>query len=138
MSTKHGGSGGAIVNVSSIAARLGSPNEYIDYAATKGAMDTMTIGLAQEVAGEGIRVNSVRPGIIETEIHASGGEPGRVARIGPSMPLGRGGTAEEVAEAILWLASDKSSYTTGGFHRCRRRAVIQAPARISFPPPASP
>ena len=115
MSTKHGGTGGAIVNVSSIASRLGSPNEYIDYAATKGAMDTMTIGLAQEVAGEGIRVNAVRPGIIETEIHASGGEPGRVQRIGPSMPLGRGGTAEEVAEAILWLASDKSSYSTGIF-----------------------
>lgn len=115
MSTKHGGTGGAIVNVSSIAARLGSPNEYIDYAASKGAIDTMTIGLAKEVAGEGIRVNAVRPGIIETEIHASGGDPGRVERIGPSMPLGRGGTAEEVAEAILWLASDKASYTTGCF-----------------------
>ncbi len=115
LSTKHGGAGGAIVNVSSIASRLGSPNEYIDYAASKGAIDTMTIGLAAEVAGEGIRVNAVRPGIIETGIHASGGEPSRVGRIGPSMPLGRGGTADEVAEAILWLASDKSSYSTGIF-----------------------
>ncbi len=115
MSRKHGGKGGAIVNVSSIAARLGSPGEYVDYAATKGALDSMTIGLAKEVAGEGIRVNAVCPGIITTEIHASGGEPGRVDRIGPLMPMGRGGTPEEVAEAILWLASDKASYTTGTF-----------------------
>ena len=115
LSTKHGGKGGAIVNVSSAAARLGSPGEYIDYAASKGAMDTMTIGLSQEVAAEGIRVNAVRPGIIETEIHASGGEPGRVARIAPSLPMQRGGTAEEVAEAILWLASEEASYVTGSF-----------------------
>ena len=115
LSTKHGGKGGAIVNVSSAAARHGSPGEYIDYAASKGSMDVMTLGLAKEVAGEGIRVNAVRPGIIDTEIHATGGEPGRVARIGPTLPIGRGGTAEEVAEAILWLASDAASYVTGTF-----------------------
>lgn len=115
MSTKRGGRGGSIVNVSSIAARLGAPNEYIDYAASKGAVDAMTIGLAKEVAGEGIRVNAVRPGIIETDIHAAGGEPGRVKRIGPTLPIGRGGTAEEVARAILWLASDEASYSTGTF-----------------------
>lgn len=115
MSTKHGGKGGSIVNVSSMAARLGGPNEYIDYAASKGAIDTLTIGLAREVAREGIRVNAVRPGLIETEIHASGGAPDRVERLAPSVPLGRGGTAEEVAEAILWLASDEASYTTGTF-----------------------
>lgn len=115
MSTKHEGKGGAIVNVSSMAARLGGPNEYIDYAASKGAIDTLTIGLAKEVAGEGIRVNAVRPGLIETEIHASGGAPDRVEKLAPSVPLGRGGTAEEVAEAILWLASDEASYTTGTF-----------------------
>jgi NAD(P)-dependent dehydrogenase (short-subunit alcohol dehydrogenase family) len=115
MSTRHGGKGGAIVNVSSAASRLGSPGEYVDYAASKGAIDTMTIGLSKEVAGEGIRVNAVRPGIIETDIHASGGEPGRVARIGPTLPMGRGGTAEEIAEAIVWLASDKASYVTGTF-----------------------
>ncbi len=115
MSTKHGGAGGAIVNVSSAASRLGSPGEYIDYAASKGAIDTMTIGLSKEVASEGIRVNAVRPGIIETDIHASGGEPGRVERIGPTLPMGRGGTAEEIAETILWLASDEASYVTGSF-----------------------
>lgn len=115
MSSKHGGKGGAIVNVSSIAARLGGPGEYVDYAASKGAIDAMTIGLAKEVAGEGIRVNAVCPGIIYTEIHASGGEPGRVDRVGPTLPMGRGGQPEEVAEAILWLASDKASYTTGTF-----------------------
>lgn len=115
MSTKHGGKGGAIVNVSSMAARLGSPGEYVDYAASKGAIDAMTIGLAKEVAGEGIRVNAVRPGIIATDIHADGGEPGRIDRIGPTLPLGRGGTAEEVAQAILWLASDEASYSTGTF-----------------------
>lgn len=115
MSTKHGGTGGTIVNVSSMAARLGGPGEYIDYAASKGAIDSMTIGLAKEVAGEGIRVSAVRPGIIETDIHASGGEPGRVARVAPTLPLGRGGTPEEVAEAILWLASDAASYVTGTF-----------------------
>ncbi|MCI0916159.1 SDR family oxidoreductase [Pseudomonas stutzeri] len=113
MSTRHGGNGGAIVNVSSIAAKLGAPNEYIDYAAAKGAIDSMTLGLAKEVAGEGIRVNAVRPGVIRTEIHASGGEPGRVERVKASVPMGRGGEAEEVAQAILWLASAKASYTSG-------------------------
>ena len=113
LSTARGGEGGVIVNVSSAASYLGSPNEYIDYAATKGALDTMTIGLAKEVATEGIRVNAVRPGLIETEIHASSGEPGRVERLAPTVPMARGGTASEVAEAILWLASDASSYVTG-------------------------
>ncbi|WP_153606463.1 SDR family oxidoreductase, partial [Pseudomonas aeruginosa] len=107
--------GGSIVNVSSMASRLGSPNEYIDYAAAKGAIDSMTIGLAREVAAEGIRVNAVRPGLIDTEIHASGGEPGRIERLKGGIPLGRGGTAEEVARAILWLASDEASYSTGTF-----------------------
>lgn len=115
MSTRHGGSGGSIVNVSSAAARLGGPNEYIDYAASKGAIDTMTVGLAAEVAAEGIRVNAVRPGLIETEIHASGGEPGRVQRLAPGVPMARGGTAEEVAGAILFLTSDDASYVTGSF-----------------------
>lgn len=113
MSTAHGGNGGVIVNVSSAASYLGSPNQYIDYAATKGAIDTMTIGLATEVATEGIRVNAVRPGLIRTEIHASGGEPGRVDRLATSVPLARGGEASEVAEAIWWLVSDRSSYVTG-------------------------
>lgn len=113
MSTRYGGQGGAIVNVSSIAAKLGAPNEYIDYAAAKGAIDSMTLGLAKEVAAEGIRVNAVRPGVIRTEIHASGGEPGRVERVKASVPMGRGGEAEEVAEAILWLAGEKASYTSG-------------------------
>jgi NAD(P)-dependent dehydrogenase (short-subunit alcohol dehydrogenase family) len=113
MSTHHGGTGGAIVNVSSIAAKLGAPNEYIDYAAAKGAIDSMTLGLAKEVAAEGIRVNAVRPGVIHTEIHASGGEPDRIERVKGSVPMGRGGSAEEVAEAILWLASDKASYASG-------------------------
>lgn len=115
LSTRHGGRGGSIVNVSSMASRLGSPNEYIDYAAAKGAIDSMTIGLAREVAAEGIRVNAVRPGLIDTEIHASGGEPGRVERLKNGIPLGRGGEAEEVARAILWLASDEASYSTGTF-----------------------
>lgn len=115
MARKHGGSGGSIVNVSSMASRLGSPNEYIDYAAAKGAVDSLTIGLAKEVASEGIRVNAVRPGLIRTEIHASGGEPGRVERLQSAIPLGRGGEAEEVARAILFLASDESSYSTGSF-----------------------
>jgi NAD(P)-dependent dehydrogenase (short-subunit alcohol dehydrogenase family) len=115
MSTRHGGGGGAIVNVSSRAAVLGAPGEYVDYAASKAALDALTTGLAKEVAGEGIRVNGVRAGIIETGIHASGGEPGRVARLGPQVPMGRGGRPIEVARAILWLLSDESSYTTGTF-----------------------
>jgi NAD(P)-dependent dehydrogenase (short-subunit alcohol dehydrogenase family) len=115
MSTKYGGSGGSIVNVSSAAARLGSPGEYVDYAASKGALDTLTIGLAREVAEEGIRVNGVRAGFIYTEIHASGGEPARVDRVKALVPMRRGGQADEVAHAILWLLSDQSSYTTGSF-----------------------
>jgi NAD(P)-dependent dehydrogenase (short-subunit alcohol dehydrogenase family) len=115
MSTRHGGSGGSIVNVSSRAAVLGSPGVYVDYAASKAAVDTLTTGLATEVAGEGIRVNAVRPGVIRTEIHASGGEPGRVDRMAPAVPMGRGGEPSEVAEAILWLLSDAASYTTGAF-----------------------
>ncbi|MBW6392068.1 SDR family oxidoreductase [Billgrantia antri] len=113
MSTRHGGRGGAIVNVSSIASRLGAPNEYVDYAAAKGAIDSFTVGLAKEVASEGIRVNAVRPGVIYTEIHASGGEPGRVERVKASVPMQRGGQADEVARAILWLLSDEASYSTG-------------------------
>lgn len=115
MSTRHGGSGGAIVNVSSGASRLGSPAEYIDYAASKGALDTLTIGLAREVAEEGIRVNAVRPGFIYTGMHASGGEPNRVDRVKAVVPMKRGGTADEVAGAILWLLSEEASYTTGAF-----------------------
>ncbi len=118
MSTRRGGAGGAIVNVSSVAARLGGPNEYVDYAASKGAMDTMTIGLAKEVASEGIRVNAVRPGLIYTDIHASGGEPGRVDRLKDGVPMKRGGSAQEVARVILWLASDDASYTTGSLVEC--------------------
>lgn len=113
MATSTGGKGGAIVNVSSIAARIGSPFEYVDYAASKAAIDTFTLGLAKEVVAEGIRVNAVRPGIIQTDIHAKGGEPGRVERLKSVIPMQRAGTAEEVAKAILWLASDESSYTTG-------------------------
>ncbi|HXT70597.1 MAG TPA: SDR family oxidoreductase [Vicinamibacterales bacterium] len=115
MSTRNGGTGGAIVNVSSKAAKLGAPNEYVDYAASKAAIDALTVGLAKEVAEEGIRVNSVRPGLIYTDIHASGGEPGRVDRVKSSVPMQRGGTADEVARAILWLLSDAASYTTGSF-----------------------
>jgi len=115
VSTKAGGGGGCIVNVSSAASRLGSAGEYVDYAASKGAMDTLTIGLAGEVAGEGIRVNAVRPAFIETDIHAKGGEPGRLDRVKDAIPLKRGGKPEEVAAAILWLLSDESSYSTGGF-----------------------
>jgi len=113
MSTASGGHGGAIVNVSSAASRLGSPDEYIDYAASKGALDTLTLGLSKEVAAEGIRVNAVRPGLIYTDIHASGGEPGRVDRLGSTVPMGRGGTAEEVALAIMWLMSDEARYCSG-------------------------
>jgi len=115
MSTRYGGSGGAIVNVSSGASRLGSPGEYVDYAASKGAIDTLTIGLAREVAEEGIRVNAVRPGFIYTDMHASGGEPGRVDRVKEFVPMKRGGSADEVARAILWLLSDEASFTTGSF-----------------------
>ena len=113
MSTRHGGAGGAIVNVSSIASRLGAPDEYVDYAASKGAIDTLTIGLAREVVSEGIRVNAVRPGIVDTDIHASGGEPDRVQRVTPSIPMKRAGQPEEIAHAILWLLSDEASYATG-------------------------
>jgi NAD(P)-dependent dehydrogenase (short-subunit alcohol dehydrogenase family) len=113
MSKVHGGPGGAIVNVSSVAARIGAPGQYVDYAAAKGAIDVFTLGLSKEVGGEGIRVNAVRPGVIKTEIHASGGDPGRAERIGAGAPLGRAGEAEEIARAILWLASDEASYVTG-------------------------
>jgi NAD(P)-dependent dehydrogenase (short-subunit alcohol dehydrogenase family) len=113
MSTRYQGPGGSIVNVSSAAARLGAPGQYVDYAAAKGAIDTFTVGLAKELAAEGIRVNAVRPGIIETDIHASGGLPNRVRDLAPQVPMQRAGTAAEVAEAILWLISEKSAYTTG-------------------------
>ena len=113
MSMRYNGNGGSIVNVSSAAARIGSPGQYVDYAAAKGAIDTFTIGLAKEVAGEGIRVNAVRPGIIETDIHASGGLPNRVRDVAPQVPMQRAGTAQEVAESIIWLLSEKSGYTTG-------------------------
>ncbi|SEA21588.1 SDR family oxidoreductase [Microbulbifer marinus] len=115
MSRRHGGSGGAIVNVSSMAARTGSPDEYIDYAASKGAVDSMTVGLAKELAQEGIRVNGVRPGPIHTDMHADGGEPDRIERVKAKIPLGRGGEPEEVAAAIGWLLSDESSFVTGSF-----------------------
>ena len=115
MSTRYKGSGGAIVNVSSAASRLGSPGQYVDYAAAKGAIDTFTIGLAKEVALEGIRVNAVRPGIIDTEIHASGGLPTRARDVAPQVPMQRAGSAEEVAEAIVWLLGDQASYSTGSF-----------------------
>lgn len=113
MSSRHGGQGGAIVNLSSAAAKLGGAASYIDYATSKGAIDTFTVGLALELAGEGVRVNGVRPGIIDTEFHAQGGEPERAVRLAPSLPMGRAGTAEEVANAILWLLSDEASYVTG-------------------------
>lgn len=112
MSTRHGGAGGSIVNVSSAAARIGAAGQYVDYAAAKGAIDVLTLGLAREVAAEGIRVNAVRPGLIETEIHASGGLPDRVRDLAHQVPMGRGGTPEEVAESIVWLMSDAASYTT--------------------------
>jgi NAD(P)-dependent dehydrogenase (short-subunit alcohol dehydrogenase family) len=113
MPTDRGGSGGAMVNLSSVAARLGAPGQYVDYAGSKGAIDALTIGLSKELAAGSVRVNGVRPGIIETEIHASGGEPDRAALLGPSAPLGRAGTTDEVAEAVLWLLSDAASYVTG-------------------------
>ena len=113
MSTRHGGRGGSIVNVSSAASRLGSPGQYVDYAASKGAIDTFTVGLSKEVAAEGIRVNAVRPGIIDTEIHASGGEPDRAQLLGAQVPMQRPGSADEVAQAIVWLLGPHSSYTTG-------------------------
>jgi NAD(P)-dependent dehydrogenase (short-subunit alcohol dehydrogenase family) len=113
MSSRHGGAGGAIVNLSSAAARLGSPGQYVDYAAAKGAVDVFTLGLAREVAAEGVRVNAVRPGVINTEIHASGGQPERATRLAPTLPMQRPGTADEVAQAIVWLLSPAASYTTG-------------------------
>lgn len=113
MSKSEGGRGGSIINISSVASRIGSPFEYIDYAATKGAIDSFTLGLAKEVAGEGIRVNAVRPGIINTTMHKKGGEPGRIQRVAPSVPMQRAGEPEEIAKTILWLASDEASYITG-------------------------
>jgi Dehydrogenases with different specificities (related to short-chain alcohol dehydrogenases) len=113
MSKPEGGRGGSIINISSVASRIGSPFEYIDYAATKGAIDSFTLGLAKEVAGEGIRVNAVRPGIINTSMHEKGGEPGRIQRVAPSVPMQRAGEPEEIAKTILWLASDEASYITG-------------------------
>lgn len=115
MSTRRGGRGGAIVNVSSVAARTGSPGEYVDYAASKGALDTLTVGLAQEVAADGVRVSAVRPGFIHTDMHASGGEPDRMERVKAFVPMKRGGQPEEVARAILWLLSEEASYTSGTF-----------------------
>jgi NAD(P)-dependent dehydrogenase (short-subunit alcohol dehydrogenase family) len=113
MSTRHGGAGGAIVNVSSAAARLGSPGEYVDYAASKGAVDTLTLGLAKELAPEGIRVTAVRPGFVNTDIHAAGGEPNRIERLRDTIPMKRGGEPEEIARAILWLLSEEASFSTG-------------------------
>ena len=118
MSTRQGGSGGSIVNISSTAAYLGSPNEFIDYAASKGAVDTLTIGLSKEVAADGIRVNAVRPGIIDTELHASSGQPDRARSLASSIPLGRGGRADEVAALVLWLVSEEASYVTGSLVNC--------------------
>ena len=113
MSTRHGGQGGVIVNLSSVAARLGAPGQYVDYAASKGAIDTFTVGLAKELATENIRVNAVRPGVIDTDIHASGGLPNRARDLAPLIPMQRAGTAQEIAESIVWLLSDKASYVTG-------------------------
>lgn len=125
LSTRHGGRGGAIVNIGSAASKLGSPAMFVDYAAAKGAIDTFTVGLALEVATEGIRVNAVRPGIIETDIHASGGDPERASRMAPSLPMTRTGTALEVAQAALWLMSDEASYTTGSvIHVSGGRAIL--------------
>ena len=113
MSTRHGGKGGSIINISSVAARIGSPGMYVDYAAAKAAIDTLTLGLSKEVGSEAIRVNAIRPGVVKTEIHASGGDPGRAERIGATAPLGRAGEAAEIARAVLWLASDEASYVSG-------------------------
>ena len=113
MSTAHGGEGGVIVNLSSVAATLGSPGLYVDYAASKGAIDTFTVGLAREVSSEGIRVNAIRPGLIDTDIHASGGEPGRAQKLAHTVPMKRVGTADEIANAVIWLMSDEASYVTG-------------------------
>jgi NAD(P)-dependent dehydrogenase (short-subunit alcohol dehydrogenase family) len=118
MSTRQGGAGGSIINISSAASYLGSPGEYIDYAASKGAIDTLTIGLAKEVARDGIRVNAVRPGLIETDIHRDSGDPDRVARLAPGVPIGRGGSADEVAALVLWLASSEASFVTGSLVNC--------------------
>jgi NAD(P)-dependent dehydrogenase (short-subunit alcohol dehydrogenase family) len=118
MSTRQGGSGGSIINLSSAASYLGSPGEYVDYAASKGAIDTLTIGLAKEVAREGIRVNAVRPGLIETDIHRDSGDPDRVTRLAPGVPMGRGGTTDEVAALIVWLASAEASFVTGSLVNC--------------------
>jgi len=125
MSTRHGGKGGGIVNITSAGAKLGGQGNYVDYAASKGAIDSLTVGLALELAAEGIRVNSVRPGIIDTDIHAAAGDPGRVARISPTLPMPRAGTPEEVAKAVLWLLSDDASYTTGSsIHVTGGRAIL--------------
>ena len=129
MSTRHGGSGGGIVNLSSVAARLGAPGEYVDYAASKGAIDAFTVGLGKEVAAEGIRVNAVRPGLIYTDIHESGGDPGRVDRIKSAVPMQRGGTADEVAKAILWLLSDDASYVSGAVLDVSRRTLKGTPRK---------
>jgi hypothetical protein len=141
MSTKHGGKGGAIVNVSSAAAKLGSPGDYVDYAASKAAIETFTVGLAKEVGGEGIRVNCVRPGVIRTDIHLVSGDPSRVERIGGAAPLGRPGEPEEVARAILFLASDEASYTTGSVlddrRLCRRRSRPGRPRAAKAPWPCA-
>ncbi len=125
LSRERGGRGGAIVNVSSIAARLGSPNEYVDYAASKAALDTLTLGLAKELGPHGVRVNAVRPGVTLTDIHASGGQPGRAERLGLSTPLGRAGEAEEIAAGILWLLSDEASYTTGDFCNSNQNVIAE-------------
>ena len=122
MSTRHGGKGGVIVNISSVAARLGAPNTYVDYAASKGAIDSFTVGLGHEVAGEGIRVAAIRPGLIDTEIHAAGGEPDRAHRLAHMVPMKRVGTADEIANAIVWLMSDEASYVTSPFSMCRAAA----------------